>query len=537
MKSTTKSLAIATYLLMLMGSLSSVAAPTSSPKPPAGLTVRAWSTVDFVDLVRQSKASCTVVNSLIQCSGRLQLDHLSYMRIRGNAAQLVFSNLEPAEGGLVLNGAANVTLSNLQIGWVSGGATDPSVPNALRIQSLGKVVACSNAQSGGALATDLPLQGSMPLAAVSVWDDVLGWPWAAGAPNIEEVFLPSGSSVRFASGRSSCVSQLAPLVGRRVLVRHIIMASHAFDCLNCQNVTVEGVNVTSAPGMAFVFENGGSHLTLRNNSVAPACAPSCKAAEPSVTSDAAHFAAVGSDLDVEGNDFGWNGDDSLNVTGLMMPATLEASGHSPWLQIDPQWAARVSQLSVGCKVLIFDQGLALQGSSSVVGVDENNARVQLAAVPPTMSEFVLVRTDRMPANITVRGNHFHDHRARGILMGGSDSRIIGNVIERVTMEAILVDADSDQWYEGPGAQHVVISGNEISNVNRYPDMANYPSAISAAVVMPRGYTGPVGTPIQDVQVSGNTFLDVLTGAAAPTFFGEGVAAQANQVAAEVNQEK
>lgn len=468
------------------------------------------------------------MNSLIQCSGRLELDHLSNMRIQGNAAQLVFSSLQPGQGGLVMNGATNVSLSDLQIGWAAGAVKDPVVPNAPRIQSLGKVVACSNSQSGGVLATDLPLQGSMPLAAVSVWDDVSGWPWAAGSPAIEEVFLPTGSSARFTSGRSTCVSQLSALVGRRVLVRHIIMASHAFDCINCRNVTVEGLRVTSAPGMAFVFENGGSDLTLRNSSVAPACAPNCETAEPSVTSDAAHFAGVGSNVDIEGNDFGWNGDDSLNVTGLTIPATLEASGPSPWLRIDPQWAARVSQLSLGCKVLIYDQGLTLQGSSTVLGVDENNGRVRLATMPPAMSEVVLARTDRMPAHVIVRGNHFHDHRARGILMGGSDSTITDNVIERVTMEAILVDADVGQWYEGPGAQHVVISANQIANVNRHPDITNYPAAISAGVTMPRGYTGPVGAPIQDVQVSGNTFFNVLTGAGSPVFFGDGVAGGVNQ---------
>lgn len=535
MKSTTKSLAIATCLLRLMGPLSGIAASTTVPKPPTDFAVHAWINTDFADVVRQSKASCTVANNLIQCSGRLELDHLSNMRIEANAAQLVFSSLEPGQGGLVMNGATNVALSNLQIRWAGGGAKDPIVPNAPRIQSLGRVVACSSGVPGGVLATDLPLQGSMPLAAVSVWDDALGWPWAAGAPNIEEVFLPSGSSARFTSGRSNCVSQLAPLAGRRVLVRHIIMASHAFDCVNCRNVTVEGVSVTSAPGMAFVFENGGSDLKLVNNSVKPACVPNCATAEPSVTSDAAHFAGVGNNVDVEGNDFGWNGDDTLNVTGLMIPGALEAGGHSPWLRIDPQWAARVSQLSVGCKVLIFDQGLTSQGSASVVGVDVNNGRVQLSSVPPDMSELVLARTDRIPTNVTVRGNYFHDHRARGILMGGSDSTITGNMIERVTMEAILVGADVGQWYEGPGAQHVIISANTISNVNRHPDMTNYPGAISVAVALPRGYTGSVGTPIQDVRVSGNTFLNVLAGAASPVFFGAGVAVQANQGAGGVNQ--
>src|ERR1700759_2892559 len=107
----------------------------------------------------------------------------------------------------------------------------------------------------------------MPLGAVTVWDGARGWPCSPNSPNTSEVDLPAGTTATFNSGRSNCIYLLAPLTGQRVLVRHIIMASHALHCLNCKNVIIAGVKVTSAPGMAFVFENGGSNLTLRNNTV------------------------------------------------------------------------------------------------------------------------------------------------------------------------------------------------------------------------------------------------------------------------------
>jgi hypothetical protein len=98
-----------------------------------------------------------------------------------------------------------------------------------------------------------------------------------------------------------------------------------------------------------------------------------------------------------------------------------------------------------------------------------------------------------------------------------------NDIERVTMEAILVPADTrGQNYEGPGAQHLTIRANRISDVNRYPALPDYPSAISAGVALSDGYVGKVGTPIRDIVVEGNSFVRVYSNAQVPVFFGKGV---------------
>jgi hypothetical protein len=275
--------------------------------------------------------------------------------------------------------------------------------------------------------------------------------------------------------------------------------------------------------MAFVFENGGSNLTLRNSVVAPACAPNCQVAEPSTTADAAHFSGVAGPIDVEGNDFGWNGDDTLNIHGLLIPAQAESRSSQPWLKvIETQWAGRVYLLTVGAKILFYDSGLTTLGSATVLAVDPASARFQVSSAPTSTTDLIVTRADGVPSYVTVSNNYFHDHRARGILMGGSQATVANNTIERVTMEAILIDADADTWYEGPGAQHVTITGNHISNVNRNPDAADYPAAISAGVVLPRAYTGKIGSPIQDIHVDQNALSNLLSAGSTPVFFGRGV---------------
>ena len=92
------------------------------------------------------------------------------------------------------------------------------------------------------------------------------------------------------------------------------------------------------------------------------------------------------------------------------------------------------------------------------------------------------------------------------------------------MEGILVPADTGPWYEGPGAQHVIITGNYFFNVNRFP-AAVYPSAISTGVSMPAGYAAAISvSPIQDVLVEGNSFTDVYTNANNPVSIGRGSSA-------------
>jgi len=225
-----------------------------------------WTNTTFVELVKRAKADCTVdTPNVIRCSGPVRIDSLAKTSINGKGVRVEFSDARPGRGGIVLANATDVVLADIEIGWLGGGARDPVRPDAPRIQTFGDVTGCANDAPGGALLLELPLQGTQPVGAVTVWDKVIGWPWYRAAPDAVEVYFPGGTQASFSKGRSECFPQLAPLVGRHVLVRHLVYANHAFQCWGCRNVTIEKVKVTSAPGMAFLFSNGGSKLVLRND--------------------------------------------------------------------------------------------------------------------------------------------------------------------------------------------------------------------------------------------------------------------------------
>jgi hypothetical protein len=519
------SLRIAFHLIVFASPLQAAEAP--SPRTPMQYRAAAgeaeWASIDFLDLVRTSRSDCVIKSgNLVRCAAPLKINALEKTLVRGHGTMVEFLDSHAGKGGVVLSSAADVVLSDIQIGWLGGGARDALIPGAQRIQSFGNVVACGNSEPGGVLSLDLALQGMQPLGSVSVWDDTLGWPWYRSAPDKFEVHLPKNTLSRFSAGRSDCVPRLTNLVGRRVLVRHIVSTNPAFLCWGCRNVAVEKVRVTSAPGMAFVFGNGGSFLTLRDDVVAPKCSPHCLHPEPSVTADASHFSGVGSNIVLEGNDFGWQGDDGVNITGLLIPARAEPDTSARWILVDEQWRGRLSSFAAGNGILVFDRGLSALGNAEVLAVAPSEGRVRVSQLPVNESELIIARADMIPTNIVVRNNHFHDNRARGILMGGSNALIENNEIDRVTMEAILIPADTGPWYEGPGATHVEIKGNRIADVNRFPAGLDYPSAISAGASIDKGYIGAVGTPIRDIVVEGNSFKNIYSNSDVPMFFGRGV---------------
>jgi hypothetical protein len=480
----------------------------------------------FVELAQRVHADCAVRSAtLVSCAGPVRIDNLSGTSVRGHGVHVEFSDSRPGRGGILLVNAADVDFTNVEISWLGGGARDPSIAGVQRIQSLGIVTACANGSAGGSLSMDLPLEGTQPLGAVTVWNDTIGWPWYRTAPDAVEVYFANGTQASFSAGKSNCFPQLGGLMGQRVLVRHFIYANHAFQCWNCRHLTVEDVRVTSAPGTAFMFVHGGSNLTLRRDVVAPACSPHCVRPEPSITADAAHFAGVGDHILIEKNDFGWQGDDSVNITGVLIPARAvpAAEPSQQWLSVDQPWRPRVTLLQQGNKVFLFDGGLSALGEAEIVSADASTGQIGLSTLPPGVTDLIIAREDTVPSEVVIHNNRFHDHRARGILIGGSDALIENNVIDKVTSAAILVPADTGPWYEGPGAQNVTIKRNQISDVNRYADLKNYPSAISAGVSSGAGYAGKVGTPIRHILVEENTFSRIYSNAEVPVFFGAGVA--------------
>jgi hypothetical protein len=477
----------------------------------------------------------------IICSGALRADNLRNVTVYGAGLQLRFTDPGVGKGGLVLTGASNVVIKNLNIGWldVPPGESLPRQEN--KIHSMGSVVAC-NGDKGGALDLENSFGGEASVTGVFVWDDRLGWPWESrwSGKTVERYFppFPKGAAMEFKKGRGPCIDKLQALAGMRVLISHHVYSANAVQCFQCERIAVENVTIHSAPGMGFYFANGGRGFLLRDIGIRPSCAPTCQKAQPSVSADAIHFSAVGGGIVIEGSNIGWQGDDSVNITGLLAlgrPEKSKSDSGEGWLQIDQRSKVWFWLFRVEAEVLLFDLGLREYGSAKVLELDKEKLRVRLSTIPREVAELVITAADRVPRDVIVRNNTFHDHRGRAVMMGASNAVIEGNRIERLTMAAIMLPADTALFFEGPGAKNVRIVGNTISKVNARLYRPEYPAAISAAFHPSSEYKGPLGTPISDITIENNTFSDVFSNAANPVSLGQGVRGGSSKASGQENE--
>jgi hypothetical protein len=488
--------------------------------------------MSFVQFVTQyGNQACSVSEpKRMTCSGPLQADKLRNVTVDGQGWELVFTDPAPQKGGLVITRSSNVVLRNLTIRWL-----DDSLANQLpldkRIHSLGRVVGCEDGKRA-ALVVDQGGDATASIGAVSIWDERLGWPWEPrwSGKTVERYFppLPEGMPMHFSNGRGPCLERLQPLAGNRVLIRHQVYSANAVHCFECERVAVEDVKIMSAPGMGLYFANSGRGFLLRNISIKPACDPNCGGAQPSVASDGIHFAASAGGIVIEDSDIGWQGDDSVNITGLLVVGRAQPTAselEAGWVKISESFKKWFWLFRIGTEVLLFDLGLQERGMARVLDLDKDRLRVKLSRLPNREHDIVVTPVDRVPRDVLVRNNKFHDHRGRAILMGASNALIEGNAIERLTMAAIIMAADTAFWFEGPGGTNIRIQGNRISKVNAHLYRPEYPSAISAALRPPDNYQGELGTPISAIHVNNNTFTDVFNNSANPVWFGRGATAR------------
>ncbi|MGE3533060.1 MAG: hypothetical protein AB7I12_14925 [Steroidobacteraceae bacterium] len=479
-------------------------------------------------IARTNPGACQRISpKALVCSRRVAVDALKNTAVSGEGIALLFLDPRQGKGGLVFTNATNIAVSNFSIAW--DGQVDGKGPETgyRRIFSFGTVESCIGASAR--IRVDMPDDGLAPVEAISIWNDQEGWPWRRRASNAPvERYFHGNRALKISDGATACTHELVPFTGQRLLLRHYAYANNALICRNCEGALIKEVSVHSAPGMAFLFW-GGKDIALIRNKVAPACAPACAKAYPSAASDASHFGAVAGSIIVAENDFSMQGDDSVNITSWAYPGNVRPSGEEGAydIQIDQRMKNRFWVLSAGQAVKIMDLGFKEIGRGQTTSVSPETMTVRLKTDAKLLETVVLVPLDRIASEVNIVRNRFHSHRARGILAQTGRIRIENNEISLVTMAAIMIGADTDYWFEGPGAESVLIKGNRIRQVNAAPYSKEYPSAISAGFVVDRNYKQSIGNPIGPITIEGNEISEVYSNPERVINFGAGLCCNRN----------
>ncbi|WP_010582058.1 right-handed parallel beta-helix repeat-containing protein [Schlesneria paludicola] len=230
-------------------------------------------------------------------------------------------------------------------------------------------------------------------------------------------------------------------------------------------------------------------------------------------SDGVHYANSRFGPTIENCDFGFQGDDGVNLHG----PTLALVGFEPprtaWVAyrikdpldqlvqpgdmlrcMDPNTYSVMQELTIATierEQQDLPEALAiLRKAIDNKGLD--NAFVFKVTIEESLDDLPLGVVCDIPQlncpNFVIRNNVFHDNRGRGLRIDASDGVIEHNRIERTKMAGIALGPEYPFWGEAGWVTNVQIIGNHLTDINTYSTTAvnGWPDggAISVGVKLP-----------------------------------------------------
>lgn len=355
----------------------------------------------------------------------------------------------------------------------------------------------------------------------------------------------------------------------------ITLEADAIRITGSAGLVWEDITVHASPYVAFMLRSNEETGEYRRITITPGPPPP-GATEPRLMSANADgfnsgYARRGPLL--EDSSFGFHGDDSVNLHGPMLPI-VEWPDENTCLSAVPYRENRADLLAregdtirfllapdyhieknreivaitrieeIGERRKQVDFALKTWGASGYRPKPENMTIYRIALKPAaggarlaTRGLFADIPALGAPGYI-IRNNTFHDHNARGLRLGASNGRVVGNHFARIKQVAIALGPEYSRWREAGWVSNVVVENNIIRDVCEstfifHPAMAT-PGAISVTgaidaqrppVPFPPGNRGIVirnndieGCPVDAIHVvgtdapvvEGNTFRNVST---------------------------
>jgi len=415
-------------------------------------------------------------------------------------------------------------LRNFTVDW-------PTLP----IASLGTVVRDSDNPGHNALVLDpeYPVNdkyrgGHVQIQAVDAWDDSNKVGEAPGrfdatANNNFETYFIFGATQPTYVGKtsagahtfscSSCNFQNSPSdttcsmfqgcanfdlfsPGTRVIVRHYTYNGFAFLVNWSNDVDFENVKLRTGPGAGFSVSNNGGYRGFR---IANSEIKRGPGRLISTASDAIDI-SMKSDILVEGNDIGYQGDDSV----VIYPTTASITAvDGPEISVqsicDPD---PMDSPVTGDTLAFFDQNFVYKATARVAASSGSDCstltlRLDHAIAGLSASDNLLDLTQQASARYLVHDNTMHECRCHGALVNAPYGMIDHNIFYRNTAGAVQLDGG---WGQGPGATNLSLTNNAVSNPGQW---AQFYGAIS--MVAPDANGNVITAPVfQKIKMANNS---------------------------------
>lgn len=316
--------------------------------------------------------------------------------------------------------------------------------------------------------------------------------------------------VQLDEGHRGLAGRIRP--GTLFRMRHYVYDMVGVAMRDNAHLTLSQVHVRSCPSHAFLSDGEQHHWQLLHCDIAP---PPGLRRPITCTADHHHVGRSLGYFRMQGCEFSLGGDDCLNVhdnTGFAAPSgprTLRSRnlravhGYHPG---DPIELRQDDYAPSGFTAPLQ----AIRPLDAATGVYELTFAQDLPA--PTGDGFVLFNRRYGSRQIIVRDCYFHDNRARGLLLLGSDMTIENNRFVHNQMGAIKIETGYtfNVWSEGYGAANIVIRGNRFEAVNPIGAYRNemMPVIYMSTYLRTDPSSDKSSFPIlHDILIEGNAFSD------------------------------
>lgn len=250
-------------------------------------------------------------------------------------------------------------------------------------------------------------------------------------------------------------------------IRHYVYDMVGISMFNNKHLTLSNVTIYSCPSHAFL--SGGeqhhwqflnTHIKLRPGTKRPL---TCSA-------DHHHIARSQGFFKMDGCDFGFGGDDCLNVHDTTGFAFKRGEKTLTTKNMDPYYYRE------GDLIELRNDDYSPTGyTSKFIGRKgdwkgrKHAYEITLADPLPEQkgSGFILFNKRFGSNNIIIRNSYFHDNKARGLLLLANNITVENNRFFHNEMGAIKIETGYtfNVWSEGYGASNILIRNNVFENVN------------------------------------------------------------------------
>ncbi|MEG0338608.1 MAG: right-handed parallel beta-helix repeat-containing protein [Oscillospiraceae bacterium] len=274
--------------------------------------------------------------------------------------------------------------------------------------------------------------------------------------------------------------------GNKLILRHHLRTHPCFYAAYCTNVQLLSVNVYHASGMAFIAEHTCNiDLTEFNVKINPD--------NPRIftaTADATHFVYCSGTININSCLFENQLDDPINIHGIYAKINKVINPTSIIVQLVHFQHKGVSIGEVGQPIRIVDNETMLPCFETTISeihkLNKDFTEIILNEPCDTLSINCVIENLAYIPDVNIRKCTFRNNRARGPLLTSAGKVVVEDNYFCVPGAAILIEGDSNNWFESGATKDITICNNVFDNCAYVSDWGNAPIQITPSTIKTDG---------------------------------------------------